>query len=458
MHRSKFTVSKSVDHGLPQRRSTRIKRQADVLPPQTSRPVPTRTKRNATTATRVKAKFSEVQSGKLAPRTPKPPPPPPIVSPAQPVSSIKATGVTGPPPPVPDQADPATEVETRIEIPFAKFEAQVFETSFASQSAVVALRSVSRSVALSSEWNERLAAYRDAIYGDEIPGGPYADEEMRCLDLLNVVGRMGREHLSTLGDHVRAQTPLAYVRREGEPSPTPVSRSMRHISVSPFTTPSNAESKIPPTLWNKRTLTSPFLIPVTPPRLLGVAAPGPANNELSWGNAAVVLQIHSKYEAPEEPPRSKPNSKKRPSPESSTASHSSGLTSKRRRLSESTATKNFVDAPEPVNGVTKTPLPKNEGEGENEYGNGGEREEAPDAGLDSSAADVFHTLGNRRHVYGIHISGLQVRFYLYDRAGGHQDDCTPSRKGCAHGYQHAFTVRDARRFRTGRRAVFPSQL
>ena len=207
MPRFKLTVPKSVEHGLPQRRSTRIKKQAGILPPQTPRPDVTRTKRNATTATRVKAKPSKAQKGKPAPRTPRRPPPPPIGSPAQPVSSIKATGATGPPPPVPDQADPATETETRNEVPFAKFEAQVFENSFASQTAVVALRGVARSVALSSEWNEKLATYRDAIYGDEIPGGPYADEEMRCLDLLNVVGRMGREHLSTLGDHVRAKTP-----------------------------------------------------------------------------------------------------------------------------------------------------------------------------------------------------------------------------------------------------------
>ena len=183
---------------------------------------------------------------------------------------------------------------------------------------------------------------------------------------------------------------------------------MRHISASPFTTPSNAASKIFKTLSNERTLTLQFLILVTPPRLLVVAEPAPANAELSWGNAAVVLQIRSRYDAPEEPPRSKPNSKKRPSPESSATSHSSGSTSKRRRLSASTGAKNFVEAPIPADAP---PSPQSLDYGQREP------EEAPDAGLDSCAADVFHHLGNRRHVYGIHITGLQVRFYLYDRTG-----------------------------------------
>ena len=46
-----------------------------------------------------------------------------------------------------------------------------------------------------------------------------------------------------------------------------------------------------------------------------------------------------------------------------------------------------------------------------------EAKEAVDSGLDSCAADVFHVLGNRRHIFGIHISGLHIRLYLYDRAG-----------------------------------------
>ena len=37
--------------------------------------------------------------------------------------------------------------------------------------------------------------------------------------------------------------------------------------------------------------------------------------------------------------------------------------------------------------------------------------------FDAYASDVFHLSANRRHIYGIHVSGLHIRFYYYDRAG-----------------------------------------
>ena len=229
-----------------QRRSQRVenaKARATML----SVPNPANPTRNAARTTQMTATRSRSKKGNRKPIIDNTPPPPSSATNLLP--SVKATGAApelaserfkGP-------ADPAAEMETRVEIGFARFEAEVLDKSLAyskSTKIASALRRFSRLVALGTEWNEALAAYKNSIFGKKFPDGSFPDVELKCLELLNLACTAGRDDLSVMGEMAQCRTPLEYVRREEGPSSTPVSRSSGHYSTSPFTLPSNPESEI----------------------------------------------------------------------------------------------------------------------------------------------------------------------------------------------------------------------
>ena len=391
------------DHAIGLRHSQRIANaQAAVAPAQQRQ---TRRKPNATPTTKQKSLRPSKRRQKDVPATPSPLPQPHPISPeTDPFPSVKATRVTQKSPPPHDQADPATEVETRVEIPFAKFERVVFEQSFASQSAATALRRVSRSAALGSEWSDALAAYRDTFYTDRQDDGSFLDSEIKCLDLLNVASKAGVNMMAN-SDRKLFRTPLEYVRRQGESVPPPVSPSLNHAPTSEFTTPSDIDSTFSCVSVIQSGHNHIPVTIVTPPGCIGVPAPALSNDELSWAGTAVVLQIHTRVEAPDHPQPLKPESRKR---RSSDSPDSTGSNSKRLRLNTSKNPSNFVNVPQPPTSPDQVAFgPKTR---EEEY-------ETEDGALDAYVSDVLHLAANRRHIYGIHVSGLHIRFYYYDRVG-----------------------------------------
>lgn len=189
---------------------------------------------------------------------------------------------------------------------------------------------------------------------------------------------------------------------------------------------------------------------------------GESPPDFSWANAVVVVQVHGRNDQLEERTADfDAIRKRRRPPAASDSSHS-----KRRRTTPSPfesrpRSTSFVRLSNPQNPWARVPSmddetsaggPKDE-QVSNEWRNSGEGKEVEGEEFDESgneakhknrskdpdgsdesqysipsrprldsilkvwASEALHATANRRHLLGLHVSGLNMRFYIYDRAG-----------------------------------------
>lgn len=193
---------------------------------------------------RTSKKVTDAPANKTREKTAKTPqrlPKAPAISPtSNTVPSSHATGPTLLPPPLVDQNDPAAELETRIQVSFDKFAAELFDTPFITER-LSSIRRVARATALSSQWRDGLAAYMAAVFGGKDHDGLDVDEESLGLNLLNLALSGGGSASDSLGSFLELRTPIQFLHRASEPPQSPHSSSSGSPAQSPFTLLSNTK-------------------------------------------------------------------------------------------------------------------------------------------------------------------------------------------------------------------------